>query len=103
MFTCRYIINLLNVYLLYIQPIIGLYLVSIGLWMFYAPDEQTCTEISIGLCTVSAIEILKPVVFILLGVTNITGWYFTELQPKLRREGKYKKIEAGVKPEDFVK
>ena len=54
MFTCRYIRNLLNVYLLYIQPIIGLYLVSIGLWMFYAPDEQTCTEISIGLCTVSA-------------------------------------------------
>ena len=43
------------------------------------------------------------VVFILLGFTNITGWYFTELQPKLRREGKYKKIEAGVKPEDFVK
>jgi hypothetical protein len=51
---------------------------------------------ALSLCTVSAIEILKPVVFVLLGVTNITGWYFTELQPKLRREGKYKKIEAGL-------
>lgn len=39
MFIFRYIKTLINIYLLYIQPILGMFLIGIGLWGFYAPDE----------------------------------------------------------------
>ncbi len=42
MFIFRYIKTLINIYLLYIQPILGMFLIGIGLWGFYAPDEGTC-------------------------------------------------------------
>ncbi|HBX3183409.1 hypothetical protein HC634_22040 [Escherichia coli] len=103
MIIFRYIKNIFNFYLLYIQPILGLYLVSIGLWMFFVADEKNCTETSIELCAVSTIDILKPAIFVFLGIITVAGWYFTELQPKLRGEGKYMKVKTGVKPEDFVK
>ncbi|EAB5610780.1 hypothetical protein ECA96_23945 [Salmonella enterica subsp. enterica] len=103
MVVFKYIRAAINFYLLYIQPMLGLFLISIGLWGFYAPDEGTCTNLNIELCAVSAIDILKPAIFVLLGVITVTGWYFTELQPRLRGEGKYMKVKTGVKPEDFVK
>lgn len=103
MFIIRYIKALINFYLLYIQPILGVFLISAGLWGFYAPDEGTCTNLNIELCAVSAIDILMPAIFVLLGVITIAGWYFTEPQPRLRGEGKYMKVKTGVKPEDFVK
>ncbi len=40
MFIFRYIKTLINIYLLYIQPILGMFLIGIGLWGFYAPDEE---------------------------------------------------------------
>ncbi|HHI5966340.1 TPA: hypothetical protein ACWZIC_004551 [Escherichia coli] len=103
MFIFRYIKALINIYLLYIQPILGMFLIGIGLWRFYAPDEGTCTNLNIELCAVSAIDVLKPAIFVFLGIITVAGWYFTELQPKLRGEGKYMKVKTGVKPEDFVK
>lgn len=103
MFILRYIKALINFYLLYIQPILGVLLISMGLWGFYAPDEGTCTNINIELCAVSAIDIIEPFFWIILGAITIAGWYFTELQPKLRGEGKYRKTRYGVKPEDFIK
>ncbi|HFW3409442.1 TPA: hypothetical protein ACIBHE_003574 [Salmonella enterica subsp. enterica serovar Chailey] len=99
----KYIRAAINFYLLYIQPMLGLFLISIGLWGFYAPDEGTCTSLNIELCAVSAIDVLKPAIFVFLGVITIAGWYFTELQPRLRGEGKYMKVKTGVKSEDFVK
>ena len=50
-----------------------------------------------------AIDVLKPAIFVFLGIITVAGWYFSELQPKLRGEGKYMKVKTGVKPEDFVK
>ncbi len=40
MFIFRYIKTLINIYLLYIQPILGMFLIGIGLWGFYAPDGE---------------------------------------------------------------
>ncbi len=87
MFIFRYIKTLINIYLLYIQPILGMFLIGIGLWGFYAPDEGTCTNLNIELCAVSAIDVLKPAIFVFLGIITVAGWYFTELQPKLRGVG----------------
>nr|WP_246863329.1 hypothetical protein [Escherichia coli]UPG28623.1 hypothetical protein J4W10_000070 [Escherichia coli] len=62
-----------------------MFLIGIGLWGFYAPDEGTCTNLNIELCAVSAIDVLKPAIFLyFLGIITVAGWYFTELQPKLR-------------------
>lgn len=49
------------------------------------------------------IILVKNWKFVFLGIITVAGWYFTELQPKLRGEGKYMKVKTGVKPEDFVK
>ncbi|HBA8604301.1 TPA: hypothetical protein J1145_004126 [Escherichia coli] len=103
MFVFKIIRAAINFYPLYIQPMLGLFLISTGLWGFYAPYEGDCTNLNLELCTVSAIDVLKPAIFVLLGCIIIAVWYFTELQPKLRGEGKYMKVKTGVKPEDFVK
>ncbi len=42
---------------------------------FYAPDEGTCTNLNIELCAVSAIDVLKPAIFVFLGIITVAGWY----------------------------
>lgn len=63
MFVLRYIRTAINFHMLYIQPMLGLFLISIGLWGFYVPDEGTCSNLKIELCAVSTIDILKPAIF----------------------------------------
>ncbi|MCR6126312.1 hypothetical protein [Klebsiella pneumoniae] len=57
---------------------------------FYAPDEGTFVLISIlSYALYQLIDVLwKPAIFVFLGIITVAGWYFTELQPKLRGEGK---------------
>ncbi len=91
MFIFRYIKTLINIYLLYIQPILGMFLIGIGLWGSMHLMRELVL-ISILSYAVSAIDVLKPAIFVFLGIITVAGWYFTELQPKLGG-GKYMKVK----------
>lgn len=103
MFILKSIKATFKFYMLYIQPLLGLYLVCSGLWMLYYPDASICTETSIELCTTSLIDTIRPSLYIIFGVVVVIAWYLTELLPKLRGDEKEGRIKSGVKPEDFVK
>ncbi|MGX3516125.1 hypothetical protein ACWJRK_29195, partial [Klebsiella pneumoniae] len=40
---------------------------------------RTFPNLNIELCAVSAIDVLKPAIFVFLGIITVAGWYFTEL------------------------
>lgn len=89
-----------NIYMLYIQPLLGFYLMVYWLWLMNTPYEPICFGV---ICAKSLLDEIKPFLCFIFGVAIIIEWYLTELQPKLRGEGKYMKVKKGVKPEDFVK
>lgn len=100
MFILRLIRTAFKFYMLYIQPLLGLYLVGSGLWSLYFPDASICTE---SICTTSLIDTIRPSLYIIFGIAIVIAWYFTDLRQKLRGDEKEGRIKSGVKPEDFVK
>ncbi len=99
----KYIRAAFKFYMLYIQPLLGFYLICSGLWIFNSPVESACISNNLESCTNSATVIMKASIYLTIGIGVVAVWYFTDLQPKLRGEDQEKQVKSGVKPEDFVK
>ncbi|EAO5315637.1 hypothetical protein DRI08_22645 [Salmonella enterica] len=92
--------KIINIYMLYIQPLLGLYLLIYWLWLMNTPYEPICFG---EICEKSIVDELMPFLCFLFGAAIIIEWYFFALQPKLSEKNKLLKPKTGVKPEDFVK
>lgn len=103
MFIFRCIKVVFKFYMLYIQPLVGFYLICGGLWALHSPAESTCVANTLESCTTSASEIVRAGLYLIIGIAVVGVWYLTDLKAKLRGEDKEENVKSGVKPEDFVK
>lgn len=92
--------KIFNIYMLYIQPLLGIYLIVYWLWLINTPYEPICFG---EICTKSFLDEIKPFLCFLFGMAIILEWYYLELKPKISGEKKSIKFKKGVKPEDFIK
>ena len=103
MYIFKCIRAVINFYMRYVQPLLGLCLVLNGLWILYSSSVSPCMENNLESCTTSGAVIIRASLYLVIGIAVVAVWFFTEVHPKQSGEDQENKVKSGVKPEDFVK
>lgn len=90
--------KIFNFYYRYIQPLLGLGLIVMGVFKYFNPTPEICTE---TFCAISMLSKVEPFGYAVPGLFVLALWLKDVTWEAA--EGKDAPRKGRVKPEDFVK